>query len=817
MYLRQIERNKFVQRLSLSDLSATKNAWRLVQFCISFIAILLLAAASAHAACRTAGNNIFCDSCADARNSQPFVLLSPNVTPNGTQGSNNSFCRISNLAPGESLSLRVEDLASTGIASFEVDYNRVGAMPASLIPSSVQNVNVILPVPGFDTRTFVHSEAGPADTTVRANIADTQPAGNQQPNVSAKVTCSCQAPTNVTTLTILKTVDGADKKFTFDGPSPFNTFSLANGETASYAAPALTPGNLVISETKDANYDLQSATCSGNATGETLTETATAYELTVPVANGENVFCEFINKERQDPLLGKLTIRKTVSGTDKIFAFNGTGPFGAFLLSNGQSQVQGNLTPGNFVITETLDPDYKLNSVSCTGNAVAETVNSNQLTVPVGAGEDVTCTFANGIDDPRMEEETERFVKRRVDNLLSHGPDRARLLRRLRERPAEKSLKDSEPLKFARSGRASTVATPGGLSRFAYQSVPGRTDGTLEAGHSSGGSSNPFFDTILGHASKLATNQNSFKFGTSLSALRSQAAQHEAKQRQAKVKAAGLSFSGATSDAHYDKQTGLDIWIEGQYSRYNDDVGGVNREGHFKVFYVGADYLMAPGLLVGFLGQVDHTSEDIQQVGETGEIDGTGWMVGPYVGVHLFKNLFFDARAAWGQSDNDIWLQDNVLGYREGSFTTDRWLATATLTGSEHFGRWRISPQIGIAYGHEKFGTYQNSAGLIVQGGEASIGRATGKLEIGYRMQTSDGTRIEPHASIEGIWNFASDDLVINGAVVNSAESRAKVEGGVLVVTPDGWSFRAAGHYDGIGGDDFHAYGGSLWVNVPLN
>ncbi len=84
-------------------------------------------------------------------------------------------------------------------------------------------------------------------------------------------------------------------------------------------------------------------------------------------------------------------------------------------------------------------------------------------------------------------------------------------------------------------------------------------------------------------------------------------------------------------------------------------------------------------------------------------------------------------------------------------------------------------------------------------------------------MQTSNGTIVEPMVGIEGIWNFDSDDLVINGALQNSDDNRAKVEAGVLVRTPSGWGIRAAGNYDGIGGDDFDSYGGSLWVNVPLN
>jgi outer membrane autotransporter protein len=315
----------------------------------------------------------------------------------------------------------------------------------------------------------------------------------------------------------------------------------------------------------------------------------------------------------------------------------------------------------------------------------------------------------------------------------------------------------------------------------------------------------------------LAGGQSSFKFGTSLSEMRRKAAEAEARAQQKKLKDAGLSFDAQPyTNPFVALRPGFDIWVEGQISRYNDDIGGINREGDFRILYVGADYILAPGILIGALVQIDDTNEDINGSTRTGEIDGTGWMVGPYFGARLLDNLFFDARAAWGQSDNDIWI-DDAAGFRRGSFDTDRWLATATLTGVHNHGAWRFSPEIGLAYGHESYDTYKNSIGQTVTAGDADIGRLTGGLEVAYRMQTSNGTIVEPMVGIEGIWNFDSDDLVINDVLQNSDDNRAKVEAGVLVRTPSGWGIRAAGNYDGIGGDDFDSYGGSLWLNIPLH
>lgn len=48
-------------------------------------------------------------------------------------------------------------------------------------------------------------------------------------------------------------------------------------------------------------------------------------------------------------------------------------------------------------------------------------------------------------------------------------------------------------------------------------------------------------------------------------------------------------------------------------------------------------------------------------------------------------------------------------------------------------------------------------------------------------------------------------------------EFRGQVEGGVLIKTPDGYSIRAAGSYDGIGDKDLEAWSAKAWLNVPLN
>ncbi len=559
--------------------------------------------------------------------------------------------------------------------------------------------------------------------------------------------------------------------------------------------------------------------------------------------------------------------------------FGFQGDLAAFSLPNARRYKQSftDLPSGRYTIAQVSRPNkaWSLASVSCDGGH--EISDNNAVSVNLVSGEDVTCTFTARFDavDEAMAEETRRFIYRRVDNLLSHGPDRSRLLRRL-ETPTQRSSQDralklsgSEPvdpgaanvgaadplgsvpnsettlLAAGGSGRSSSPYSSGVMIGSVMMSlgpealkddpapsapgalwqIPPHTDDVMGQGAlgipttGPSSTSTALFSLLAGQMAPLGLGQgSSFKFGTSLSEMRAKAAEAEAPGYQKKLEDAGLSLSEVSGlTPLQEHRTGFDLWVEGQFSAYTDDIGGIPREGDFGVLYMGADYVLAPGVLVGALVQVDDTKEDINGSERTGEIDGTGWMAVPYFGFKLLDNLFFDTRAAWGRSDNDIWLRDGDLGFRNGSFETDRWLATATLTGVYTHDAWRLSPELGFAYGHEAYDTYTNSLDQLVPGASANIGRLTGGAELAYSIQMHNGTTLEPMVGIEGIWNFDSDDLVIDGVLHQTDESRAKIEGGLLVNTPSGWSLRTAGNYDGLGGGAFQSYGGSLWLNVPFH
>ncbi|HUV66393.1 MAG TPA: autotransporter domain-containing protein [Sedimentisphaerales bacterium] len=591
---------------------------------------------------------------------------------------------------------------------------------------------------------------------------------------------------------------------------------------------------------------------------------------TVQVPEGETVTCTFTNRFDRDvpppTPTGSIEVKKVTIGGDGLFKFTVTGQ-ASFSLKNGQDKRFNNLPVGAYTIREAnLPKGWELQNVSCNKGGKR---TKNGINVSLGDGDVISCTFTNfKKEDEQMEDLTKLFVHRRVDNLLTYGPGRGRILRRLQEQPII-PLKGGGPLKYsdeaetAASEQSQTpapyalgygaVQAPQRLGQSATQTPPALGHSPLQMPQVQGGglynnggygqasslmpgsgldsrsdalglSSQPqqstgILPSLAAQFVPLSQGGQNFKFSTSLSEMRSAATQAEAQSQKQKLNEAGMDFTSYPYLNPYQEiRPGFDIWVEGQFIHYDDDTGGIDRDGDFSVLYFGADYLLAPGVLVGAIFQLDWTDEDINDPSVRGEIDGTGWMAGPYIGLQLTDFLFFDARAAWGTSDNDIWATDAAAGKRSGDFDTDRWLASASLTGTHTFGgAWRISPQIGINYGSESFDDYRNSLSQIVRGSDTEIGRLRGGAELGYRMQTSGGTIVEPTVSLEGLWNFDDDEFTVGGVPVDFDEGRAKLEGGVTITTPSGWSFRGAGIYDGIGTSDFDAYGGQFWLSVPLN
>ncbi|MEP0940745.1 MAG: autotransporter outer membrane beta-barrel domain-containing protein [Rhizobiaceae bacterium] len=263
-----------------------------------------------------------------------------------------------------------------------------------------------------------------------------------------------------------------------------------------------------------------------------------------------------------------------------------------------------------------------------------------------------------------------------------------------------------------------------------------------------------------------------------------------------------------TSQLAQARERGYDMWVQ----VYGAKAHAGNSDSTIWAGYAGAHRFVNDNLIIGGLVQLDWSDESNDTNGSSA--DGFGWMVGPYIAAKLpDQNLFFDARAAYGRSDNDITLTTST-----GSFETERWLASAKVSGQLQQGDWDIRPAVGISYFEETQNSYTDSTNTVIGSQTFTLGEVRFGPTISHTVIADNGKTIRPRFGVNGVWNFAiKNGASSQGAVLGNGDLRARLDFGVTLLDAQAWSIDLSGFYDGVGIDNYHAYGGKARVTIPLN
>ncbi|MBO6797778.1 Ig-like domain-containing protein [Maricaulis sp.] len=256
----------------------------------------------------------------------------------------------------------------------------------------------------------------------------------------------------------------------------------------------------------------------------------------------------------------------------------------------------------------------------------------------------------------------------------------------------------------------------------------------------------------------------------------------------------------------------VDVWFEASYASVTDDRAGLDAESDFGMYSLGVDFLHSEDLLLGAMLQFD-SAETV-----TGEwrsrVEGDGWMAGPYMVARLSENLYFDARGAWGRSENEI----NPIGTYWDEFDTERMLFETNLTGDYRTGGWRITPELGVAYFSEEQAAYTDSLGIFIPSQEITIGRASFGPEFAYRIERGEGGYLEPYVRLNAIWDYESAEVInTSGVLQGVGDFRADARLGVNAEFANGGVLSAEVGLQGVGQSDFEANNAMIRIRLPLS
>jgi uncharacterized repeat protein (TIGR01451 family) len=273
----------------------------------------------------------------------------------------------------------------------------------------------------------------------------------------------------------------------------------------------------------------------------------------------------------------------------------------------------------------------------------------------------------------------------------------------------------------------------------------------------------------------------------------------------------------ADAPAPYDK--GINAWIEGVFAFYNDERDEDDAQGNFFVGYAGIDVEVYERVNIGIMGSLDWMDED----GEGDDkVDGTGWMVGPYVSAEISQGLFFDARVMYGQSQNNISQLnqfEDIVKKHEGDFETERWLAEATISGNYDLDTMTLTPDLRFLYIREDQDDYTVNCvcgPTEVDGTSVELAQLSAGLRLSRVIET-DTMKLRPYLAGRLFWNIENPgemSLVNPGELTVDTEiSDDNAVSGMVTVGMDGGSdnmqFGIEGSYSGLFGED-QAIGGRI-------
>jgi len=236
--------------------------------------------------------------------------------------------------------------------------------------------------------------------------------------------------------------------------------------------------------------------------------------------------------------------------------------------------------------------------------------------------------------------------------------------------------------------------------------------------------------------------------------------------------------------------------------------------------YVGADYVVTPGLVLGVLGSYEVGDLKTEGVGDlpgegayTGRFDSKGWSVGAYLGARLLDDLVFDVATSYGQFSPEVsalFKQGRNKGDKiTGTYDADRYLVSGHLTGRAVFGDLVVSPQVGFLYAREAQDGFTDSSNAVAKADTLTLGRA----ELGTTFAYDFG--LAPELGALGASLTATGRADIVRPDEEARWGSLALRAGLEWAGTNGLSMKFDGGIDGLGLSGYEAYDGS--VSLRLN
>lgn len=252
-----------------------------------------------------------------------------------------------------------------------------------------------------------------------------------------------------------------------------------------------------------------------------------------------------------------------------------------------------------------------------------------------------------------------------------------------------------------------------------------------------------------------------------------------------------LNITGATPD------DGQSVWAQSRQAPFQAIEGAPAAT----TTYFGADYRLGSDILLGAMVQKDDRIVTLPIGGDFTATDA--YLAGPYAAYRLSSNLVLGARAAWGEISNGP-----AIANEDASFTTNRLLTEARLSGSWDLGGWQLMPAAALTHVDET----AIAAIPSLAGTSTTATSFTAGPEVRRTIDMGFGSSLEPFAYFKT--SFDLDDVKIA-----AGPPRSTVGGGIVMNDANGRVIQATGDYSETVGAAIpdKSLAGKVMLSVPLN
>ena len=192
-------------------------------------------------------------------------------------------------------------------------------------------------------------------------------------------------------------------------------------------------------------------------------------------------------------------------------------------------------------------------------------------------------------------------------------------------------------------------------------------------------------------------------------------------------------------------------------------------------------------------------------------IEGTGWLIGPYIAGQVQDHpLFYEGRLLWGQSDNDI----TQFGLPADSFDSERMLAQFKLQGEVISGTTTLRPFVDASYVTDRQEAYIDGLGNAIAAQSVEQTQLALGLDATWQMASGSGV-LAPTAGFSAIYSDSAGSGIATQEAPGFEGWRGKLRAGMRYST--GASvFDLSSFLDGLGASDYRDYGLSLTFSTKF-